>query len=525
MTRAPRHRVGLRRALIVNCYADETRRGVARVYKVPQTLGPVFLAGAFQPEHWDIRLHNEVSHGPLQDEAALGWPDLLVLTGLVTSLDRMRHLTAYARSKNPAVVVAAGGHVVRAFPRYCATFLDYACQGDVEELAEVIAEAFGPSHASDVWRWRFDLCDWIGRVGYAESSRYCNFACSFCTLAAEGRAYRAYDPPAIRAQVEAAGRKKYLVFLDNNFYGNDRDSFRKRVDVAGTLRDEGHYPQWSALVTNDFFLEPGNLRLAREAGCTALFTGVESFRREWVLRHNKRQNAARPQVEIIRECLESGIVFLYGLILDLTSRTIADVRAELETILDCPDITLPSYVSLPIPIPGTPYFHECRERDLILPSTKVRDLDATTISLRTRDSLEEATRFVRELQSMAGYRRRILRHSVNFWRRHRESLTRDQMAIALSNGALLMAPLLATGPRRLASRGRPRTYVSSTEPPDAVYTPAFRVDRRFAPYFEPAMLTDATGEFAAALAEDLLASRPGGGAHRPAHTMVAAPEP
>ncbi len=525
MTPAPLHRIGPRRALIVNCYADETRRSVARTRKVPQTLGPIFLAGAFQPEHWDIRLHNEVSHGPLEDEGLLGWPDLLVLTGLVTSLDRMRHLTAYARSKNPAVVVAAGGHVVRAFPRYCARFLDYACQGDVEEMAEVIADAFGPPYASDAWRWRFDLSDWISRVGYAESSRYCNFACSFCTLAGEGRAYRAYDPSAIRAQVEAAGRKRYLVFLDNNFYGSNRASFRARVDMARTLRDEGHYPAWSALVTNDFFYEPDNLRRARDAGCSALFTGVESFRPEWVVRHNKRQNAGRPQVEIIRECLGAGIVFLYGLILDLTSRTIADVKEEIDAILDCHDITLPSYVSLPIPIPGTPHFHECRERELILPSTKVRDLDATTISLRPRDSLEDATRFVRELQSMAGYRQRIVRHSAGFWRRHRDSLTRDQMAIALANGALLVAPLLATGSRLRASGGRPRTHVSSTEALDAVYTPAFRVHRRFEQYFEATMLTEASGELSAALAEDLMASRPIGGAGQSARTFVAAPEP
>lgn len=508
MTPFSRHGPGRKRALIVNCYVDETRRPVGRSYKVPRSLGPVFLAGALEPDLWDIRLHDETFHGPLEDEALLGWPDLLVMTGLVTSLDRMRHLTAYARTRNPAVVVVAGGHVVRAFPRFCERFLDYACRGDVEELTSVITEAFGAAYASDGWAWRYDLCHWFGGTGYAESSRYCNFACSFCTLTGEGRPYRPHPPERVRAQVESLGRRRYTVFLDNNFYGSDRASFRDRVEVAGALRDEGWYRGWTALVTSDFFADPDNVPLVLEAGCAALFTGVESFDVEWTARQNKRQNAVTSQVGAIRAVLDQGLVFLYGLILDLTTRSIADVRRELEMIIDCPEITLPSYVSLPVPIPGTPFFHACRESGLILPDTKVRDLDATTISLRTRDSLDAAARFVRDLQSMAGYRPRILRHSAAFWHRYRTTLSRDQMVMALANAALLVAPLWATGPRASLRRPvAPRTFVSSTEVPDAFYRPAFRVDSRYESYFEPAMLTDGTGEISAELAPDLLASR------------------
>lgn len=91
------HQSGRKRVLIVNCYLDETRRDVARAGKIPQTIGPLFLAGWFHPDRWDIRLHNEHSDGPLEDEALLGWPDLVVLTGLTTSLDRLRQIPAYVR--------------------------------------------------------------------------------------------------------------------------------------------------------------------------------------------------------------------------------------------------------------------------------------------------------------------------------------------------------------------------------------------------------------------------------------------
>jgi len=51
-------------------------------------------------------------------------------------------------------------------------------------------------------------------------------------------------------------------------------------------------------------------------------------------------------------------------------------------------------------------------------------------------------------------------------------------------------------------RPRPRTYISTTEPLDHMYTPAFRVDSKFESYFLPTMVTDAEGE----LHEDILTS-------------------
>src|SRR5437870_5873993 len=316
-------------------------------------MGPAYLAGVFAPERCDLRLYSELASGPLEDESLLGWPDMLVLTGLTTALDRMLHLTAYARTKNPRVVVVAGGHAVRALPRYCRGFFDYACLGDVEELRDVVADAFGPAYGREVMDPRFDLVPWMDRVGYLESSRYCNFRCTFCTLTGEDHKYRTYELDALRRHVEAAGRRRFLVFIDNNFYGNDREHFRAKLELIGELQREGWFSAWVALVTNDFFFDDENLRLARAAGCIVLFSGVESFDRQWLRRVNKMQNSRASPVEIIRKTLDAGIVFLYGLVLDVTTRQIADLEQELDTILATHDITLRSYVSVSIPILGT----------------------------------------------------------------------------------------------------------------------------------------------------------------------------
>jgi hypothetical protein len=194
--------------------------------------------------------------------------------------------------------------------------------------------------------------------------------------------------------------------------------------------------------------------------------------------------------------------------LDLSTRTIAEVRRELEMVLSCSDITLPAYLSLPIPFPGTPFFYEKLDAGAILPDTRIRDLDSTTITLRPIDSLAGAAEFTRDLQTMRGYRSRILRHSVAFARKYRHHLNADQMILSLLNGLFLAAPFSATLPRRVGRRAAPRTHVSTTEPLDLVYRPAFPVQSRYQHLFEPVPLTDPLGRLAEDIAEDVGDARP-----------------
>src|SRR6476619_8322518 len=92
-------RLPTKRVLIVNCFFDDSRQPLKRTTKIPQAVGPIYLAGAFSRELCDVRCYTELASGPLEDESLLSWPDVLVLTGLTNGFDRMLHLTAYARSK------------------------------------------------------------------------------------------------------------------------------------------------------------------------------------------------------------------------------------------------------------------------------------------------------------------------------------------------------------------------------------------------------------------------------------------
>ena len=490
------------RILIVNCYFDDCRGSVRRPRKVPYAMGPVYLAGAFS-SLCDVRLYNEVASGPLEDPHLLGWPDMLVLTGLTNGFDRMLHLTAYARTRNPRVIVVAGGPAIRALPVLSRRFFDYACTGDIEELRDVITEAFGRAFAADEMLPRYDLAYWIGSMGHVEASRACNFRCSFCSLTGEGRKYQSYPLEHLRRQILAMGPKKRLFLVDNNFYGSDRRLFAARVGLVKQMRQEGYFTDWGALVTNDFFHVEENLERVRDAGCTLLFSGVESFDAAWLQDVNKLQNLGCSPVEPITRCLEAGIMFAYGLILDVTTRRIADLRRELDFVVGTPEIPLPGFLTLPIPLLATPFFRECLTRGAFLPETKLRDMDGSTLVLRPLDPVDEVTAFVRDVLALRGYRRRALLHAVRFVHRYRSSLSLVQLTLAMGSAGLLCADGLITGKRRgsFTSRLRRRTHITTTEALDSTYTPAFRVAPQYERYFQPTMVTDAAGGLTDELAE------------------------
>ncbi len=495
-----------KRALIVNCFIDEYRRTRGSPHRVPRAMGPPFLAGALAPEAWDIRLYNEQYSGPLSDDGLLGWPDLLVLTGLTVAFDRMLQLTAYARSRNPKVVVAAGGPPVRALPRRSAEVFDHACTGDLEELREVVREAFGPGYAAEALFPRFDLPYGRGMIGYVESSRNCNFRCSFCSLTGEKGRYLTYDLDLVRRQILACG-KKQVCFIDNNFYGNDRDSFLAKVELCRGLVQDGTIDGWSCLVTGDFFARPDNLALVGRSGCKILFSGIESFSQEVLRRYNKKQNTIVPQVEMVRGCLEAGVVFAYGIMLDPTTRRLDDLRGEIEFVVATPEITLPAYFTLAIPLLGTPYFRDCLAERRFFPNTRLRNLDGVTLTMRPRDPVGEVLAFLKDLPSLRGYRKDALRHAARFARRYRGTLEPLQLCAALLPTALICTEFAASSPTRL-QLGRPRqTYYGPSEALDPFYTPRFRVEERFRDYFRPTMITDADGAPHPDIAPDIASVR------------------
>ena len=149
-----------------------------------------------------------------------------------------------------------------------------------------------------------------------------------------------------------------------------------------------------------------------------------------------------------------------------------------------------------------------RQKKSIFANVKLRDLDGKTLSLLPIDPVPEVVRFVKDIQCLAGYRTRILRHQKEFFRIYRKKLPPEAMFTEIYNSLLLATPNLATAPtnigRVLMSRFKyKRTFLSTTEALDPAYTPAFHVDSRYESYFKPTMLTDSEGNLLGELQEDL----------------------
>jgi hopanoid C-2 methylase len=500
----------LRRVLIVNCYFPETREAIRLPGEVPNALAPVLLAGAFARERCQIILHNEVSDGFLEiyRPELLGWPELVVFSGLSAAFDRMLHLTAYLRTQNPRVRIAAGGLAIRSLPRYAQRFFDYVCDGDAEQIVPVIEDVLGRDCVADTPTPRYDLAHWIGHgISYAESSRNCNFRCGFCSVTAHGERYRPLDIEHLRSQVLAMGHRRVILLGDNQFHGGTQRSFRERVGLLRELRAERRFDHWAAFVTDAFFWDARNLELARDAGCFALFVGVESFDTEWLRKMNKTVNSRHSQVELIQRCLEHGILFQYGLVFDPTERRIADVHREIATICADARVPLPNFIFLSIPLPGTPFFRECWKQGLLLPHTKMRDLEGSTLSLRSLDASEDVARFLGSAKNLRGFRARALAHHARHLWQYRRSLSAAQGLVSSITAASILAPQFTSNPRTLLARRRPRTHISTTDRLDDVYIPRLPVAPEYRDHFTPTWITDAAGQLNPALAEDLLAQR------------------
>jgi radical SAM superfamily enzyme YgiQ (UPF0313 family) len=498
--------VARKRVLVVNGYFPETREPVRLTHEVPNTLAPVLLAGAFAPERCEIRLYNEVSSGFLEvfEPGLIQWPEMVVLTGLIASFDRLKHLAAYFRTANPRVILVAGGQAIRAFPRYSKQYFDYVCLGDAEQLRDVVREALGAEYVAAEMLPRYDLADWIRGIGYAESSRNCNFRCNFCSLTGEGVRYRKQPVDGLRRQLEALGRRRAVVFVDNQFYGPDRDFFVERMALLRELRAAGKLGRWTAICTNTFLWDEENIALAREAGCMALFIGVESFDEAWLRSVNKTHNNRHSQIELIDRCLRGGILFQYGIVYDPTERRISELERELRLICDSPEIPPPNFIFLAIPFPGTPFFHDRLEQGLILPNTKTRDLEGSTLSMNPLDGAAEVGDFIRRIKYFHGFRKTIAKHQARFLWQYRRSLDATQAALSSSCMLSLFSPSTVSNPRNLFTAKHPRTHVSTTDRLDCVYTPRLPVDAAYESWFEPTAVTDAAGELSEALIDDAM---------------------
>lgn len=491
-----------RRVLIVNAYFDPWRSSTPTRWFVPRAMAPCYLAGYFNRDCVDVRIWDEVFHGSMLDIRLFDWPDLVVFTGLTAAFDRAHQLSAYFKYANASVATAIGGPIARALPDLCDAIFDYVCQGDVDDIVSVIEDVFDASCVSGDTAPRYDLAVPSMGLGYLETTKNCNFACSFCSLTGEQRPYVSHSNASISGQLDAMKRVMGVMVLDNNFYGNDRKSFQRRVELIGERWRQGQFRGWGALVTGDFFKRSDNMELLARNGCKALFSGVESFDPAVLKSFNKKQSVASDPRALTQLCAEHGMFFDYGMIVDFSQQTVADVGSQLDAVLDAPSIPLPGLLSLTIPILGTPYFDEAARANRLMPNLLLSDMDGQKIVEWPKEPLETVVPFVANLLRFRGRKAALVRHAIKHswhWRKH---FTWDQTLLSV------VRPLHRFGGRinlgslqqmRQSHREAPLTYCAMSDQLRSAYKPMIRLPSIFEKCFEPLRVTDSQGALTDAL--------------------------
>lgn len=485
------------RILIVNAYVDPWRSSAPMRLFIPRAMVPYYLAGRFHRERADVRVYDEVYHGAMLNPRHFEWPDLVILTGLTAAFDRARQLSAYFRNAQPDVAIAIGGPIARALPGLCASVFDYVCQGDVEAVDELIDDVIGPDYLADDPAPRFDLAGWSYGLGFVETTKNCNFACAFCSLTGEGRGYKPYSSQDITSQLDAAGRKPMLMVLDNNFYGNNRADFERRVELIGERCRSGQFRGWGALVTGDFFKRPDNLAKVAANGCKALFSGVESLDPEVLRTYNKKHSLASDPRSLARLCAEYGILFDYGMMLDFSQQTVAEVDAQIDGLLASAETPLPALLSVTIPILGTPHFYESAKAGRLMPNLRLADLDGQKLVEWPKEPLDRVVPYLADLLQFKGRKLSFAGHAIRHAWSRRSSFDGLQTLIS-GLGPLVRfsgAGVRLGNARQMYRTWREpaRTFCAMTDPLSLAYTPDRRMAAKFAPDFEPLVLTDASG--------------------------------
>jgi hypothetical protein len=501
----------VRRALVV-CAHLRPGRDKRRTRYFMQPIAGLHVASLIDQSHFDVRLHHEDWHGPLDPSRCSGY-DLVFLSGLQPDFDRMRQLSYFFRRSGATVI--AGGSICTSFPEFATEFFDVVCAGGVDSVRDVVADylrgsvrriyrspvAHISSYAVDHSLWAKSGIDPFFHL--MESSRGCRFKCNFCVIPAEVGTHVRYDLETLAAGIDNAiatsprrsFRRWYpmVVLLDNNF-SDDRPHMLRVAEMLGTHpRVRG----WSALVTQNVLHDRELVRTLARWKCVALFAGLESLDREVLRRYNKTQNLSRRQdvIDDIAFAESLGIAICYGYLFDYRHQSAAAMEAQIRAIAGNPLMPMPVYLSVVAPLAGTEIFWDDLRRGHLAPNLRLRDLDGETIChTKLADRREAIVDFIERMfrrpwtvVSRAAILKKTLRRLIR-------ARTLNPMRWYIIASANFHCFIWSS-----ETPSQPRTYVAGDPTLDPQYfeRPDDLSEADRIRYFEPITLTDGNGRPAA----------------------------
>jgi radical SAM superfamily enzyme YgiQ (UPF0313 family) len=208
---------------------------------------------------------------------------------------------------------------------------------------------------------RRDLARYVVPMVGVYPARGCPYSCNFCSvIKIAGRTVRSQPVATTIASLENAkgAGARLVMFTSDNF-----NKYENAVPLLEAMVEAGirlpFFVQCDTQIAHDEAL----VALLARAGCFQIFVGVESFSRRTLLEARKGHNHPELYREIVALSVRHGITTHFSNILGFPTEGEADVRAQVESLLDLePDLA--SFYIL-TPIPGTEQYDDFLAKGLI----------------------------------------------------------------------------------------------------------------------------------------------------------------
>jgi radical SAM superfamily enzyme YgiQ (UPF0313 family) len=274
-------------------------------------------------------------------------------------------------------VVVAGGRYATTFPDAIAPHVDAVVVGEAERVwarvvGDLVAGTLRPRYAADrapslanIPPPRYDLAEPAFSVPVVtEATRGCPFKCTYCQLNIDPTPFRTRPIPDVIRDLEATQRlpfaKRKIAMLYDNNLGGDMAYAKELLREIAKLKLWALGVQFSLnCLQDEEFVD-----LLAAANCRMAFLGMESLNQPSLAAMEKNHNRVAEYREHFAALRRRGILVFAGTMLALDEDT-AEYYDRLPELIEAVDPAA-IFVSLAIPIPGTPFHRQVAREGRIL---------------------------------------------------------------------------------------------------------------------------------------------------------------
>jgi len=289
-------------------------------------------------------------------------------------------------------LVVAGGRYPSTFPEQVVPHVDAVVVGEAERVwPQVVADlvqgtlesrydAESAPPLENIPPPRYDLVEPQFSVPVVtEATRGCPFRCTYCQLTIAPTPYRVRPIADVIRDLEATSKlpyhKRKIAMLYDNNLGGDMAYAKALLREIATLRLWGLGVQFSVnCLQDEEFID-----LLAAANCRMAFLGMESLNQSSLAAVDKCHNRVAQYKEQFAALRRRGILVFAGTMLALDEDT-ADYYECLPEMLEDVDPAA-IFLSMAIPIPGTPFHAQVEQEGRIL-DTDLAHYDGDHLVLR-----------------------------------------------------------------------------------------------------------------------------------------------